>query len=287
MSTRRMSMQTRRLSAAVKRVEARPRAAGQAERDLPADFEGRLLCRRPTHPATVAPGVHEYPRATSPPAHADCKNSFRRPGAPRIVARPIRHRIGPAIGAPGAGGRSARGRGRAPGRRRPTTETVASRCIVLSRRRAVQAWHGSTEPDSPINAKRHPHLHAVLARAVWALARDSVLQFGRAVLLPPAAPTSRGPHRVHHHRPQADAPLLPHAAQHRPSGLRGSSLSAIDQFGGRAGVHQPMFCDQLPATLLLPATLDSRPRTSGRTSFVGTPRTPSCSRRHTRRRAPR
>ena len=147
-----------------------------------------MLCRCPTHPATAAPGVHEYPRATSPPAHADCKNSFRRPGAPWTVARPIRHRIGPAIGAPGAGGRSARGRGRAPGRRRPTTETVASRCIVLSRRRAVQAWHGRIEPDCPINAKLHPHVHAVLRGCRRRRRCRSVATFGCAF-----NPTARTP----------------------------------------------------------------------------------------------
>ena len=92
------------------------------------------------------------PRATIPPAHADCKNSFRRPGATRTVARPVRHRIGPAIGAPGAGGRSARGRGRAPGRRRPTTETVASRWTsrsTCSHRRPVAGRPRRQVPELP------------------------------------------------------------------------------------------------------------------------------------------
>jgi len=66
----------------------------------------------------------------------------------------------------------------------------------------------------------------------------------------------------------------------------GRRLTTPVPSGHPRGVQPSMICDQLPATLLLPALLDSRPRTSGRTTFVGTPRTPSCSRRH-RRRAPR
>ena len=46
------------------------------------------------------------------------------------------------------------------GRRRSTTETVASRRIVLSRCGAVQAWHGRTGSPTARHAKLHPHTHA-------------------------------------------------------------------------------------------------------------------------------
>ena len=44
-------------------------------------------------------------------------------------------------------------------------------------------------------------------------------------LLPAAASTPRGPHRLDHHRPQARPPLLPHAAQHRRRRLRRRGLT--------------------------------------------------------------
>ena len=110
---------------------------------------------RLSHPACMStPG-----RRVRPP-HPDCKNSFRRPGAPWTGARPIRHRVGPAIGAPGAGGRSARGRAghEGGGTRRQNDSEPLHRPLPAPRRPSVARPH---EPDSPINAKLHPHVHAV------------------------------------------------------------------------------------------------------------------------------